>query len=521
MSYITGADRRQPMLLPESLDDYVAKDHAVRFIDAFVEGLNLAKLGFERTAPAETGRAPYAPADLLKLFLWGYLNRIMSSRRLSVECERNLEVLWLLGKLQPCFKTIAAFRKANRKALKGVFREFTLFCRELDLFGRELGALDGTKLKASNHPQRSVSAEDLQQLVAEVDAQIEQCLSAMEAADEQEAPQAAAASAQGENLQEKLEKFKQRRQRQQELLEKMTAKGREEIFLSDEDCQRLPKVGAGYNAQSFVDAKHHLIAVAEIVEAGNDHGQLQPLAEKACAALGVETLKVVADGGYHDRLSILAAEEAGLETYVPRPQKGSSKSSGHFHKSAFAYDAAHDVYRCPNGATLKPDTQKEKAGNKFVLYGNYAACQQCALKSRCTKSNYRRVERWEHEAVLETVEERLKANPQMMAKRKALVEHPFGTIKFWWGQGALLCRGLEMAQAEFTLSALAYNMRRALNIVGVPALLKKLAERRKRRARTFKELWRAYRRTWSGPDRGRRSICAFPALRSEFLSAAA
>jgi len=521
MSYITGADRHQPMLLPESLDDYVGKENAVRFVDAFVDGLKLEKLGFDRTAPAETGRAPYAPSALLKLYLWGYLNRVVSSRRLAVECGRNLEVIWLLCKLQPCFKTISAFRKANRKALKGVFREFTLFCREMNLFGGEMAAVDGTKVKAVNHPQRSMSAGDLKKLIAEVDAQIDQCMRAMDAADEQETPREAAASAQGENLQEKLVDFQKRQKRQEELLEKMNEKGSEEIFLNDEDCQRLKKVGAGYNAQTVVDAKHHLIAVAEIVEAGNDHGQLLPMAEKACAALGVEKLQVLADGGYHDRLSIWAAEEAGMETYVPRPKKGSSKSSGHFHKSAFEYDAANDVYRCPNGATLKPETHTEKSGMKAVLYANYAACQQCALKSRCTKSNYRRVERWEHESVLETVDERTKANPQMMAKRKALVEHPFGTIKFWWGQGALLCRGLEMAQAEFTLSALAYNMRRALNVVGVAALLQKLADRRKRRVRKRNELLKAHRRALSGPYRFHRSIFAFPALRTEFLSAAA
>ncbi len=521
MSYISGADRSQVMLLPERVDDYVGKEHAVRFLDAFVASLNLEKLGFDRTAPAETGRAPYAPSDLLKLYLWGYLNRVTSSRRLALECGRNLEVIWLLCQLQPCFKTISAFRKANRKALKGVFREFTLLCREMNLFGGEMGAIDGTKLKAVNHPQRSMSAKDLEKLVAEVDAQIEQCLRAMDAADEQETPQEATASARVENLQEKVAKLQERQKRHQQLLEKMTEKGSEEIFLNDEDCQRLKKVGAGYNAQTVVDAKHHLIAAAEIVEAGNDHGQLLPMAEKACEALGVEKLTVLADGGYHDRLSILAAEQAGMETYVPRPQKGSSKSSGHFPKSAFEYDAANDVYRCPNGATLKPETHKEKSAMKTVLYANYAACQQCALKSQCTKSLYRRVERWEHEAVLETVQERIKANPAMMAKRKALVEHPFGTIKFWWGQGALLCRGLEMAQAEFTLSALAYNMRRALNVVGVAALLQKIAERGKRRVRKLSELLRAHRRAWSVPDRRQGSIFESSALRTEFLCAEA
>src|SRR5277367_164150 len=210
MSYITGADRHQPMLLPESLDDYVGKENAVRFVDAFVDGLKLEKLGFDRTAPAETGRAPYAPSALLKLYLWGYLNRVVSSRRLAVECGRNLEVIWLLCKLQPCFKTISAFRKANRKALKGVFREFTLFCREMNLFGGEMAAVDGTKVKAVNHPQRSMSAGDLKKLIAEVDAQIDQCMRAMDAADEQETPREAAASAQGENLQEKLVDFQKR-----------------------------------------------------------------------------------------------------------------------------------------------------------------------------------------------------------------------------------------------------------------------------------------------------------------------
>ena len=498
MSYISGADRQQSMLLPESLDDYVGEQHTVRFLDAFVEGLKLEKLGFDRAAPAETGRAPYAPGDLLKLYLWGYLNRVVSSRRLAVECGRNLEVIWLLRKLQPCFKTISAFRKANRKALKAVFREFTLLCRELNLFGAEMVAVDGTKLKAVNNPKRKMSAEDLKKLVAEIDGQIEECLRAMEAADEQEVPAEASAPAKGSDLQEKLEQLKKRQRDQQQLLEKVIEKGREEIFLTDADCQSLPKVGAGYNAQTVVDAKHHLIAVAEIVEASNDHGQLLPMAEKACVALGVEKLRMLADGGFHDRFSVLAAEQAGMETYLPRPKKGNSKSNGLFHKSVFEYDAASDVYRCPNAAALKPETRTERLGVKTVFYANYAACQSCALKSRCTKSTYRRIERWEHEAVLETVQARITAQPEVMAKRKTLVEHPFGTIKFWWGQGAFLCRGMEMVQAEFTLSALAYNMRRALNVVGVAGLLKKLADRRKRRVRKLKDLFTA---NWAASSR--------------------
>jgi transposase len=520
MSYISGADRKQTMLLPESLDDYVGDQHAVRFLDAFVDGIKLEKLGFDRARPAETGRAPYAPADLLKLYLWGYLNRVVSSRRLGVECGRNLEVIWLMRKLQPCFKTISAFRKANRKALKAVFREFTLLCREMNLFGGEMVAIDGTKLKAVNNPKRKMSAEDLKKLVAEVDAQVDECLRAMEAADEQEAPQEASAPAKGDDLKEKLAQLKKRQERNQELLKKITERGSEEIFLTDEDCQSLTKVGAGYNAQTVVDAKHHLIAAAEIVEAGNDHGQLLPMAEKACEAMGVEKLTVLADGGYHDRLSILASEQAGMETYVPRPRKGNSDSNGLFHKNVFEYDAANDVYRCPNGATLKPETRTKKSGLKAILYANYAACRQCALKNRCTKSTYRRVERWEHEAVLETVQERIKAKPEMMAKRKTLVEHPFGTIKFWWGQGAFLCRGMEMVRAEFTLSALAYNMRRALNIVGVAGLLKKLADRRKRRVRMLKDLVRRCRmasgRLFSLP----RAIFAISMLRINFAGVA-
>jgi hypothetical protein len=431
--------------------------------------------------------------DLLKLYLWGYLNRVVSSRRLSVECARNLEVIWLLGKLQPCFKTISAFRKTNAKAIKGVFREFVLLCREMNLFGAEMVAIDGAKIKAVNNPQRSVSAEQLEKLLAEIDAHIEECMKAMDAADEQEKDQAPPAPAAGEDLKERLAQLQERQKRHQEILQSIKEKGRKEVLLTDPESQRLKKVGPGYNAQSVVDAKHHLIAAVEVVEAANDHQQLLPMAQLACEALGVKRLKILADAGYHDRLSLAAAEQAGMEAYVPRPRKGSSLSDGLFHKSIFEYDAAKDVYRCPNGAILGRECESQKQGQTVHIYSCAAACRQCALKAQCTKCVYRRVERWENEALVEAVEKRTSAAPEIMGKRKTLVEHPLGTIKFWWGQGAFLCRGLTMVRAEFALSALAYNMRRALNIVGVAGLLKKLAERRKRRVRVFKELLSAYR----------------------------
>ena len=470
MSFITGMDRSQTLLLPESLEDYVGGQHPVRFLEAFVDGLDLKACGFSRTTAADTGRPPFAPGDLLKLYLWGYLNKVRSSRRLELECGRNLEVLWLLRKLRPDFKTIADFRRDNAAAFKAVFRQFNLLCRELGLFGGELVAIDGTKLKAVNSVARNLTAEQLRAALERIDARLAEFLAAMEAGDQAEPPPSAAAPVRG-RLEEKIAALRERQQSYQEALAVMAESGATQVSLTDPDSRRMRKVGVGYNAQIAVDAKHKLIAVAEVVNEPTDHGQLAPMAAAAKEALGVETLKAVADGGYYDHGQIAACAGIGVESYVPRPKKGSAEAGGRFGKEEFAYDAAADTYRCPGGQTLSREVEWLKRGEPHLAYAHPEACRSCPLKAQCTTAPYRRIARWAGEAVVEAMHARVAAHPEMIAQRKALVEHPFGSIKFWMEQRAFLMRGLGKVRGEFHLSALACNMKRVINIVGMERLL--------------------------------------------------
>lgn len=470
MCYVIGVERNQSMLLPETVEEYVGENHPVRAIDAFVGALDLAGLGFAKSRPATTGRPPYDPGDLLRLYLWGYLNRVASSRRLEVECGRNLEVIWLLRCLAPDFKTIADFRRDNAVALKGTFRQFTFLCRELGLYGRELVAIDGTKLKASNNPAKRASAEQLEKTLAEIDERIAGYLVEAESADTDLLGEPLAATQPVAGLKKKLAALRERQARYQEALAVAQASG-EKAPLIDPQCQSLKKVGLGYNAQVAVDEKNHLIVVAEIARQPTDHAQLPVVAKQVRAILESPETKFTADAGYHDRGALAEAEEAELLTFVPRPKKGSATQAGTYHKSAFSYQAESDAYRCPAGQVLKRKGSYQKHGDVTFSYSNAEACRACPLKSRCTKSAYRRIERWEKEAVIESIEARVAAHPELIKKRKAIVEHPFGTIKFWRGQGALLTRGRRQVQAELSLSALAYNLTRVLALLGVAGLI--------------------------------------------------
>ena len=475
MGYIAGVDRKQGMLLPESLEEYIAPDHPVRFLDAFVDGLNLAKCGFGRTQPKETGRPPFAPGDLLKLYLWGYLNRARTTRRLELECARNLEVIWLMRKLHPDFKTIADFRKDNAPGFKSVFRQFNLLCRDLGLFGKELVAIDGTKLKAVNNPARNYDAKKLRALLSHIDAKLEEFLQALDQADSQELTvesDSKAGSAIG--LQQKIEALRQRQDKYQELLSEMEKKGVEEVSLTDPESRRMHKIGVGYNGQIAVDDKHKLIVAQDVVNEATDYGQLAAMAKEAKEALGVENLKAVADGGYYDNVDIAECEVLGIEAYVPRPRKGSAASGGRFDKTQFTYDATKDTYTCPEGITLKKKTECLKRGAKHSFYSNALACRRCLRKAECTTADYRRITRWAGEAALDRMHARVEATPELIVRRKALCEHPFGSIKFWKEQRAFLMRGLEKVRAEFSLSTLCYNIQRTLNIVGADKLLETL-----------------------------------------------
>jgi transposase len=453
------------------MDDYVDADHPVRFLDAFVDGLDLEAAGFARVQAATTGRPGYHPADLLKLYLYGYLNRIRSSRRLELETRRNLEVIWLLRGLRPDFKTIADFRKDNRHAFKAVFQQFIVLCGKLGLLGKALVAVDGTWLKAVNNVERNFTREKLVKLLRLVDADLEDYLARLDRCDLAEGEDVAAA-ARAKRLAARIEGLSKRQGFYRELLDELQRSGNTQISLTDPDARATaidPKVGVGYNAQVAVDSKHKLIVAQQVTNAGSDLGLLGPTALAAKEALGVESIQAVADKGYYQSEDLKACEQAGVETYVARPQRGAAVHAGRFRKEEFVYDAQSDTYRCPAHQILRPEYRYLKEGR--VIYCNRAACRGCALKARCTGGLYRQIRRWEHEAVLDRMEGRLNARPDILSLRRHLVEHPFGSIKQWMNQGAFLTRGLEKVRAEFSLTALAYNLTRVLNVLGVATLL--------------------------------------------------
>lgn len=467
MSFIKGVDRRQPLLLPDRVEDYVPAEHVVRAIDTWVEALDLECLGFARAVPSATGRPPYSPKDLLRLWLWAYLNRITSSRRLEQEGGRNLEVIWLLRTLRPDFKTIAEFRRQNAAVLPRVFRQFVVLCRELNLLGRELVALDGTKLKASNHPTRRASAAVLAEEVLAIEKRIAEYLATAEKEDG--ATDLLGQPVPAEKKGDFAAKLRQL-QREQEKLNRALAAAQAsqtKAPLTDPDCQSMQKVGLGYNAQAVVDAKHHLLVVAELAASATDHAQLPIMAAKAQEILQAPELKVVADAGYHDQTALREAEAAGVQSYVPRPLKGRAAEAGTFLKSDFQYEAEKDAYRCLAGALLTRTGGYDRHGLRQAAYTNPAACRACALRPQCTKAKTRRIERWEHEAAMEAVAARTEARPDLIRRRKGLIEHVFGTIKFWNQQGAVQTRGRQNVQAELSLSALAYNFKRVLAVLGV------------------------------------------------------
>jgi transposase len=471
MAHILGHDRSQLLLLPEAVDDYVAADNPVRFIEAFVDGLDLAALGFIGTVPKATGRPGYAPADLLKLYIYGYLNRVRSSRRLEAETHRNIEVIWLLRHLKPDFKTIADFRRDNRKVFRSVFRQFVLLCKQLDLFGRELLAVDGTRIKAVNNKDRNFTRASLAEFIKLADKKLDDYLQRL---DHSDATEQSAGGARVANLAEKIAAIRGRRERCQEMLAELDRTGESQISLTDPDSRAMAahtRVAVGYNAQIAVDTKHKLIVEQQVTNQVLDMGLLTETAEPAKEILGVETIDVVADKGYFKIEDIEACEKAGMEPYVPRPQRGPSVRAGFFRKDEFKYDPETDSYTCPAGQRLTPYSSSALRQLKKINYANRKACRDCPLRARCTDNQFRTVSRLENEAVLDRMQERLAKRPEVLNQRRETVEHPFGSIKQWMNQGAFLMRGLEKVRAEFSLTALAYNIRRVLNLIAFDKLM--------------------------------------------------
>ena len=480
MAHIPGEDRSQVLLLPDAVEDYVGPDNPVRFIDAFVDSLDLEVSGFGRVWPRETGRPGYDPADLLKLYIYGYLNRVRSSRRLEVETHRNLEAIWLLRQLRPDFKTIADFRRVNRNTFREVFRQFVRLCRELDLYGRELIAVDGTRIKAVNHRGRNFTQAKLKSELQRIDARLERHFERMNEADAEEE---GCGTRSDPRLQEKIESMRKKKERLEGYRKSLEESGEAQLSLTDPDSRSMragTRVGVGYNVQVAVDTKHHLIAEQQVHGKVTDLGLLAETATAARENLAVNQIDAVADRGYYKIEDIENCEISGVTPYVPKPDRSKARSRGQFPKSAFRYDAETDAYACPAGARLVPvwrtRVSEARCETHVIHYANRAACAGCGLRGQCTTGRYRSITRYENEAVMERMADRLAARPEVLDRRRESVEHPFGSIKQWMGQGAFLTRRLDNVRGEFSLTALAYNLRRAINLVGISAMIAAVAD---------------------------------------------
>ena len=455
--FVRGADRSQMTLLPECLDDWVGEDNPVHVIEAFVDALDLPALGFEGAIAKATGRPSYHPAVLLRLYIYGYLNCVQSSRRLEREAGRNVELMWLLGRLVPDHKTIADFRKENGAAIRKVCARFVALCRSMELLQGGGVAVDGSKFKAVNNRDKNFTHAKMARRMAQIEESIARYLSQLDSADLQE--QSEAILTKTARLKEKIARLKQEMDRLEALEAKMNEAPDHQISLTDPDARSMATSGrgsgvVGYNVQVAVDTEHHLIVAHDVINIGNDRGQLARMSEAAKEAL-----------------QIMACAEAKITVTLPKPMTSGAKADGRFGKQDFAYLPDQDAYRCPSGAILTYRFSNVENGMRLRRYWSSAACAACPIKRQCTPSKERRITRWEHEHLLEEVQRRLDANPDAMRTRRETVEHPFGTIKARMGATHFLMRRLPNVAAEMALHVLAYNLTRVMNILGRQRLI--------------------------------------------------
>jgi len=474
--FIEGADRRQATLLPDTIEDYVGEENSVRVIDAFVEMLDLAALGFDGIIPEETGRPSYHPATMLKIYVYGYLNQVQSSRGLERECHRNLELIWLTGRLAPDFKTIADFRRDNGPAIRRVCAQFVALCRNLHLLDTGSVAIDGSKFKAVNHREKNFTQDRLARRMAAIEGTIDRYLAELDRADRQhEVTGVAVPAAKVERLTRSIGTLKQKLKSLAALEAQMRASGERQLSLTDPDARAMTSQShsayvVGYNVQSAVDTRNHLIVAHEVGNVGIDRGYLSSMAGKARDALGAESLEVLADRGYFKSEELAACEEAGIEAYVPKPLTSNARAEGRFDRRDFVYDRESNTYVCPAGEHLTYRMTTEEAGKVLHRYWTNA-CGACALKAHCTPGKERRVSRWDHEDVLERAQDRLDRRPDAMVVRRSTVEHPFATIKAAMGATHFKMKMLNHVATEMALHVLAYNLKRVMVILGVPRLL--------------------------------------------------
>jgi transposase len=470
--FVEGQDRSQSTLFPERLDDYIAEDNPVRAIDVFIDELALEQLGFDGMQPEVTGRPAYHPATLLKIYVYGYLNRIQSSRRLERETQRNVELIWLTARLMPDFKTIADFRKDNGKAIRNVCREFIVLCRQLNLFSEAIVAIDGSKFKAVNNRDKNFTDRKLKARMQQLEESIGRYLAELDRADREPA---AVTEGQIPRLKDKVAAVKAQMQRLNQIGRQLLEAPDQQVSLTDPDARSMATSGrgtgiVGYNVQTAVDTKHHLIVAHEVTNLGHDRTQLHSMAEQARSAMGTEELTALADRGYFKGEEILDCDQAGITPLVPKPLTSNSKADGRFDKRDFVYNAADDEYRCPAGQRAIKRFTTIEHGMTLHRYWS-SACPKCPLKARCTPSDYRRITRWEHEAVLDAMQDRLDRQPDAMRLRRQTVEHPFGTLKAWMGSTHFLTKRLPRVSTEMSLHVLAYNFKRVMQIVGIVPLM--------------------------------------------------
>lgn len=477
MKHIEGANRDQRILLPESLDEYINEESPVRVIDAFVDSLDLKPIGFKHATLNETGRPPYHPAVLLKLYLYGYLHRIRSSRMLEKETQRNIEVLWLLGKLKPDFKTIANFRRDNSKAIREVCRSFTAFCRNLDLFGGELVAIDGSKFKAVNSPGRNYTAKSIDREMKRIEKKIDDYLEELDRNDDLEPDEPKLTK---EELEEKIRRLREMMKRNKDLKMLIEKSDESQISLTDPDSRSMAVTGkrrtsVGYNVQVVVDEKNKMIIDHEVTNSVNDHGLLSEMAIRAKEALGVEKLEVLADLGYRDGAEVKRCHDHEITPFIPKVNVSANSKLGLYGKQDFKYLPEVDSYLCPAGERLTKTGERHENRRMRMFYST-RACKACDQKALCTRSRQsRRISRWQYEEVLEEMDQRVREQPEKTLLRRSLAEHPFGTIKFHWHHGNFLMKRLPNVRTEMSLSILTYNLRRAISILGVSRLLEALA----------------------------------------------
>lgn len=470
--FIQGESRDQSTLLPERLDDYIAEENPVRVIDVFVDELDLASLGF-KTIPEKTGRPGYHPSCLLKIYIYGYLNQVKTSRKLEREAQRNIELMWLTEKLTPDFKTIADFRKDNGTSIQKVCREFVLICRRLELFTDAFVAIDGSKFKAVNNRDRNYTKAKIKYQLKEIDKNIARYLSQLETADRQET---AAARENKKRLNEKIKTLKKKIKSLNQIEKELLLAQDQQISQTDPDCRSMKTRGqgvVGYNVQAAVDVKHHLITTHTVTNVGSDRSALYDTAVKAKEAIGTNTLRVIADRGYYNGSEIYNCERSNIKVYLPKVQTSRNLALGKYDKRDFIYHKKDDEYECPAGERLKWRFKGPQDGKIIHNYWS-SNCGACKTKNKCTTGEFRKVSRWEHEDVLDNVQDRLDQDPGFMKKRRNTVEHPFGTIKMWMGYTHFQMRTLENVSTEMSLHVLAYNLKRVMNIIGISSLMESL-----------------------------------------------